>query len=481
MSEGGGLGRRFLVGTAQLGIGTTAVSMLNLVVGVLLARWLGPEQFGLFAFVFGISELLGIVGAVSLGAGLIQAREATRELYDTASVILGGLGLVALLVAVLLAPWLSHMRGSEAAWFLIVLGLSRVLRLVSQVPRARLERSLRYGRITTLSVIETGVPSLTALALAFFGMGAWALVVREVLVSTLTFVLESAASGHRLRLRAHRAESRQLMDFARPMFVARSIDILVERVDRVAVGSFLGNTPAGLLDRGRFLADIGLYVMRPIERTALNLLSRLQDDPARLSRAYEIIHYFLVRLMFLGAIVLVLTPVETLRLVLGEEWVGAAPALRLLGLHAAVHPIYSLIKVLVIARNRVARIARISVVQAAILIPGTSCAAWLGSLAGVAGVVALSTWTGALLGVLASRDLAALSYRRSLGVPLGVATATAVLLLALDELVGPAAMPWAVRPFAVAAAFGLGVLALEHRMLLAELRYLRAQLTRSAP
>ena len=58
----GGLGRRFLVGTAQLGVGTTAASLVNVAIGVLLARILGPEEFGLFAFAFVIAELIGIGG-----------------------------------------------------------------------------------------------------------------------------------------------------------------------------------------------------------------------------------------------------------------------------------------------------------------------------------------------------------------------------------------------------------------------------------
>ena len=89
-----GLGRRFLIGTALLGAGNSAVSVFNLAVGILLARLLGPEEFGLFAFVFGINELVGIIAAFSLGNALIQANEESQTLYDTAFAMSLGLGLV---------------------------------------------------------------------------------------------------------------------------------------------------------------------------------------------------------------------------------------------------------------------------------------------------------------------------------------------------------------------------------------------------
>ena len=60
---------------------------------------LGPEAFGLYAFVFAISGFVSIIGAFSLGLALIQSREESQELYDTALAITVGLGLASLLPA----------------------------------------------------------------------------------------------------------------------------------------------------------------------------------------------------------------------------------------------------------------------------------------------------------------------------------------------------------------------------------------------
>lgn len=476
----GALGRRFLVGTALLGVGNSAVSALNLVVGILLARLLGPEEFGRFAFVVAITEVLGLFGGFSFGVALIQMREESQRLYDTALAIYAVLGAAMVAVGLVLAGVLLDMRGRDEALFLVVLVAARWFRLTSQVPRAKLERTLRFDVVTRNTVLSTGLPNVAALALAWWGIGAWALVARDVLVSLLSYALEALASGYRFRGDVGRDAYARLMGFAKPMFLARVIDLLVERVDRLAVGTFLGNASAGLLDRARFLADIGMYVMRPVERASLNLLSRVQDDDRRASRSYELATYFLVRLMFAGSIVLVLAPAETLELVLGSEWAGAAPALRWLGLHGAVIPIFTMTKVLAMARGQVARLARISAVQATILIPGTLIAAYAGNFTAVAAVVALTTFVGTGVMLAWTRDLAAMSYRAVFGAPVFAALATAALLFASDSLGVARVLPALARPFLIAIVFVLVLLASEGRRLGTELRYLRAQLTQGA-
>jgi len=474
-----GLGRRFLVGTFQLGAGTTAAALANVVIGILLARILGPEEFGLFAFAFVICELIGIVGAFSLGNALIQSREESPQLYDTALLMSVGLAVVSLVIAAAIAPFLFQARGIESMQFLLILTAGRCLLLLAQVPRAKLERSLRYGRVTTLAMVETTLPNVIALGLAWLGWGAWALVARDLLVSALTLGLETWSSGYRFRASLSRSAAQQLMGFARPMFVSRAIEILVMRSDKLAVGAFLGNVATGLIDRARFVSDMGLFVMRPVERASLNLFSRVQDDPARLSRSYEIVNYFLVRVMFAGGIVLLLTPNETLELLFGEEWLGAAPALRWLAVHAAIFPVFSMTKVLVIARNRVVRLARISAIQAALLVPGTLVAGWLGSLEGVAAVVALTTLAGTALGILWSRDLASVSYRQLFGVPLLAGVLSGMALIGLESTGVGELVPPLARPFAVGSIFCSLIFAMEPRRLRTELAYLRTQLTRA--
>lgn len=481
MSEPGpqpprGLGRRFLMGGVYLGASNWLTYALNFAIQVLIARILGPEDFGLYAFVRAIFELLAFVGGFSLGAALLQARDESQPLYDTALAICVALGLISLLAACAISPLLWIHRSPTAAWFLLTMCFSQILSFSSQVPHARMERHLRYGPISAIGFLTGNVPNLIALGLAWGGIGPWCLVVRDALFAAMTLALELGWSGYRFRGRIERVAARELMSFAWPMFFSRGILILLQRIDSLAVGTMLGNAAIGLYQQARFLSEAGLTATRPITQLSFNLYARVRDDPRLLSRSYEIVNYFLIRLIFAGAVVLLVFPEETLRLLLGDEWLEAAPLLRWLAIYAAFMPVHMNLRQVFNAVGQVVRNVRINLLQVCVFGPAVLVASLTGNLAGVA--IALTGSTLLALGVAwwYSRDLVARRPMRLLATP-SFAFAISALVLWSAERVGLlAGVAWYLRPLLGPLVYGAVVLAIERRVLVSELGFLRAQL-----
>jgi PST family polysaccharide transporter len=400
-----GLARGFLVGTLYLGFGNWLTSALNFAIFIAIARLLGPEDFGVYAFVGSINELLGIVGAFSIGAALIQSREESQRLYDTGFALLALLGAIAVVAAAAVAPFLYQLRSPTAAWFILVLAGCRVLTMLAAVPLAQLERALRYRRFALLGVVSGNVSNFSALGLALLGFGPWSLIGRDVLAVAITIVFAFAWSGYRYRGEVHREEARKLMDFARPMFLSRSLDIVFERMDRVAIGAWFGNAAVGLYQQARTLAETGHLVHRPISKLTLNLYSRLQDDPQRLSRSFVVTNYFLVRLMFAGAAVLIVFPGETIQLLLGEEWLAAAPTLRWLGLHAGILPVFGNALQLLYGRGAMWSNIRVRLLMVSLFAVAIAFAIRFASVDAIAVGLLVTTLSGLALALHFNRDV----------------------------------------------------------------------------
>ena len=469
------LGKRFLLGSLYMGAGNWITYALNFAIQIAIARILGPSEIGFYAFVFAINEFLNIVGALSLGIALIQSREESQSLYDTALAICAVLALIGLLAAAGVAPFLWEYRSPRAAWFLLVMALARVMLLLAQVPQARLERQLRYGRVSLMGVITGNVPNLGALGFALAGFGAWSLVFRDFGVAALVLLLATVWSGYRFRARIEGESARRLMNYARPMFLARSAEIVIDRVDRATIGALLGDTATGLYHQARFVAETGNVATRAVSQLSLNLYSRLQDQSQRLARAYGLVNYFLARLTFLGGSVLLLFPNETVRLLLGEEWAGVAPMLRWLGLYGALLPVFENVKVLYYAAGDVRWVVRIRIIQLALFAPAVLAACFAEKLAAVAAAL-LGTL---LLGLAVSQPLTRRVLGRSVPVlraPSLILAATVAVFLVLGaaDLLEP--VPWALRPFLPPVLFSALLVAVERSTLLRELRYLRSQL-----
>ncbi|MDJ0847948.1 MAG: oligosaccharide flippase family protein [Myxococcota bacterium] len=469
------LGRRVFRGSAILSAGSWLAQAVNLVIALVIARVLGPADFGLYAFCFAINEFLNIVGAFSLQHALIQSRDASQELYDTAFAIYAGLGGLAVLLAAAIAPFLWHARSPEAAWILLVMALANAARLLAQIPQARLERSLRYGAVTVSNTVAAVVPNVLAVGLAWGGLGVWSLAIRDALVGLSWLALSVWLAGYRFQARLTREAWSRLMDFSRPLFVARSLEIVMERLDAAAVGAFLGSRAAGLYHWARSLAELGFVGSRPLERVSLNLYARLQDDPQRLARSVGLVNAVLVRVLLAGSAVLLVFPAETVRLLLGKEWLGVAPVLRWLALYGTLLPLLHNVKMLLYARDRVRRVVRARMVQALVFGAFVAVGIALESLTWIAGGLLASTALALSLCVASCRDLVAVPLGPLAATPAIALAATTLLFLGLGGVAFAEAWPWYLRPAAPALVYVALTFAAEPRRLLADLRYFASQ------
>jgi len=469
------LGRRFLVSGLQLGSANWLTYAVNFAIQIALARILGPESFGLYAFVLAINEFVNIIGAFSFGLALLQDREESQSRYDTALILYALIALGGLAISAGIAVFLLDLRGPTAAWFLLVMAGSRFFLFATQVPQARLERDLRYGVVSAATAISGVVPNLFALGLAVLGVGPWALVIRDFLTPLLQMVIVWVWSGYRFRGEWSREAVERLMPFARKMFMAQGLMILLNRVDRVAVGVFFGNVATGLYDRARFLAEAGYLISRPISQLSFNLYARTRDDRARLGRGYHLLNYFMARVMLMGSATLLVFPEETVRLILGDDWIEAAPILRWLALYGGLFPVFVNVRLLFFGTGDVNKTVLANLIQLSIFVPGVIAAGFWGGPTGMAASLLVSM----LVAFAVSRRWVAAYVDpggESMRTALGCLAAVAVGFLAADLAGWLDPLPWMLLPFLPPIGY-LALLGLiEGRGLLRELRYFRALL-----
>lgn len=470
------LGRSFLVGSVYVSVGNCFSAVLNLAIQLTIARILGPEEFGLYAFVLAINSFVAIIGAFSLGLALIQSREESQELYDTAFILSAGIGTTVVLVSAAIAPLLWIYRDPRAAYFLLVMALGQVFFLVAAIPNARMERALQYGPLTIISMITSTVPNFVALGLVLTGVGVWCLPIRDVLVMLLALILKTLYSRYRFRFRFRREAVRNLMSFGRPMFLVRGLDTALLWTDRVVIGAFLGNAATGVYHQARQLTETGMIALRPLFPMVFNLYARVQDDPPRLSRSFSIVNYFLARVMSVGAVVLLLFPEETVQLLLGDEWAETAPLLRWLALYTAFYPVFSNFRQLFNGTGRVSVNVRIGLIQLIVFVPAVFAAVMLRSDVGIAASLVGITMVGLLLGWRASGQILGKASLGLLATPAALIVVTVAAVTGLDSLGAVEAIPWFLRPILPALLYTICLIALEFARLREELTYLKNQL-----
>jgi O-antigen/teichoic acid export membrane protein len=256
------------------------------------------------------------------------------------------------------------------------------------------------------------------------------------------------------------------------MFFSRAAEIVFDRVDRLLVGGWLGDLALGLYHQAKILAETPNTGMRMLSPLAFNLYSRLQNEPRRLARAYGILNFFLVRIVCVGSAVLLVYPAETIRVLLGAEWVAAAPTLRWLALYTGLLPLFENMKTLLQGRGKVWESVVLRMVQIGLFAPGIALAIAFDRVEWVGGALLFVTLIGVALARHYNRAVLEGGLFRIFAAP-GLALAAVVLVFALEPWNLRSLAPYWALPVLPAALYALVLLTLERGRLASELGYLR--------
>lgn len=368
----------------------------NLAGNIILARLLLPGDFGIFALVASVAEVLSLLAGLSFSQGIIQMA-GEPDIEDTAYLLTVRVAGVLLGVGILSAGVMWALRGQTVALLLLVVFAVRLITTISYVYSAQLEREFRYRGISAMRVASAVGGVSVALVLAATGAGVWSLVGRETVVILVTYAGLRSITGWRYGGRYNPRTASRLIRFAARMLVTRTFEALHYRADVFVLGFAAGTVALGFYDRARFLAELGYYAVSfAAIQVAFPLYSRFQADPEHLASSYRLVHYFLIRAMVPVLLVMAVLPRELVTLLYGAKWEQTVAPLRSLAGYAFVLPILDNAKVLLTGIGRLDEVVRIRFVQLltivlslALFVPawGAAGAGLSATLSGAVGVI----------------------------------------------------------------------------------------------
>lgn len=321
----------------QGGVALTVQRILGILVtgigGIALARLLMPELFGIYgvmSFAVGLGAALGELG---LGAALLQRRgdDLSSSLGTVFSVQFGASILLGGLVAgtaPLVVGWLN--LPAEAVTPLQCLAVVVPLSALRMPGAILLERGLQYVPITVSDLVDAITFHAVAIPAALAGAGVWSFVLGAIAAKVASVAVLWQASRWRPVFRWQWPVLKPLLEFGMSFQGATLLTLVREAVLPIVVVLWSGVTAVGFLNLATSIAFLPLTFVRIAGRVLFPALSRLQDDPARFARAAErALNRIAVVLIPCGLLLLVGAE-QIVRLVYGEPWAPAVPAVQLL-------------------------------------------------------------------------------------------------------------------------------------------------------
>ena len=408
--EEGGLTLRTLSGFKWAFLTSGGQALLSLAIMMTLSRLLTPQDFGLLAIALVFIALAETAGRSGLGPALVQRYDLTEHHIATALTLAVAVAVPLSAALWILAPLLCSLVGEpEAAPVLRILSLYVVFSGVGLVSEHLLHRRLRFRALMTAAILSQAVGNgLVAVVLALMDWGVealvWGVVARQAVFSATVILLEPV----RPRLYAGRREIADLLRTGAGFSAVAVFSFLANRGLNLVIARTLGAAALGLFTRAHALAVVSARLGPVIAKVLLPSMARRQHRVERLRAVHRGGVEMLSLTVLPASLMIAMTAPEIVAVVLGGQWDGAAPALRILAL-AGVLQAFSVLHVPVIrSLGAVYRETWRRALFFVLLMAGT----WFASRWGLAGVAAAAVVAGVVLqGLLAHLALDLLGTR----------------------------------------------------------------------
>lgn len=322
-------------GGAVRTLGHFVTAGLAAATSVFLLRGLGVDEFGRYATVaalLAIVSTLSDAGSTAIGARELSLRHPGSEreslIQDLIAIrmLLAGTAIAA---AVVFAVAVGYDRILVTG--VLIGGIGVLLVNTQAMMMVPLSVDLRVGSIALVEIAKSVVTLLGVAALALLGASLLPYFVVQILAGfgalalTPTFV----GSFRRLRPRLRRDEALALMRDAIPIAIALAMNVLYLRLLVVMVSLTTGESETGLYGTAFRVVELFIGIPPIVIGVALPLLAVAgAEDLDRLMYATRrLLEVALVASMGLALIVTILAE-PTLRLLGGEEYVGATRLLQ---------------------------------------------------------------------------------------------------------------------------------------------------------
>lgn len=314
---------------AWLYAGQILTTVLGFVAGVVLARLLGPPEFGLFIAVTAFTSVFMMIVQFGLPQALLQARTLSAATIDGAFWWMVLCSWLMVAAALALAPLLAGLYDSEG--FALVLGLMSAMFLIAPyngIGLALLRRELRFDLVVRIEVLALLVSMPVGIGAALAGAGVFALVggaLVGMLVVTVALARTLTWRPGRPRLASG------LLGYGWFAMLNALLGTTAGRVDNMLVGGLLGTAALGLYNRAFSLARIPTdQFADSLGPLVLRTLAVVQDDPAR-GRALVTKATAAIALVTLPLLALLLVggPLA-IGFLYGPAWAGAGEPLRIM-------------------------------------------------------------------------------------------------------------------------------------------------------
>ena len=317
---------------------------ITFLVGLVLARLLSPEEYGLIAIITIFISVFNSIVDSGFSNALIRKQDATEADYNT--VFYTNLAISAVLSTALFfgAPRIADFFSRPQLTSLTkAMSSVVIINAFAIVQNIRLTKNIDFKTKTKVSLIASLTSGVIGIAMAFGGFGVWSLVAQQISKQLLNSVFLWFFIRWMPKLLFSWKSFKEMFDFGWKLLVSGLINTIWTEIYQVIIGKFYQPQTLGQYTRAQQFSSIfSSNLTSIIQRVSYPVLSQLQDDKERLKSGYKRIIKITMLVSFVLMLGLAAISKPMILVLIGDKWLPAVPFLQILCFNMMLYPLHSI-------------------------------------------------------------------------------------------------------------------------------------------
>lgn len=303
----------------------------SLVVSIILARLLLPEQFGLIAMLSIVMSICSTFIDCGFGAALIQKKNSDSLDFNTVlytSTIIGAfLYIIAFFCAPLCAKFFSE---PQLTAIMRIYTLSFFWTGYNSTLLTYISKRMQFKKMFKRTMIATIFSGLVGIFMAYTGAGVWALVAQSFIGSILGIVVLQASIEWKPKFQYSWLRAKELLPFGSKIMLASLIGSTFDELKGLLIGKMYSATDLAQFNRG---GSIPCLLANNINASLGNVLfpamskhGNNRDEIRQMTRRTIQLGSY-VQFFFLTTLIVISEPL--IRILLTEKWVACVPFMQM--------------------------------------------------------------------------------------------------------------------------------------------------------
>lgn len=321
-----------LSGVFFRGIELIGMQGIQLLVSIILARLLLPEEFGVIALLTVFIQISNCLVVAGFSSALIQKQKTSIEEESTIFFLNVILSWVMYGLLFYSAPYIADFYNQELLCpVLRWAALTLVINALCQVHSTLLTKAINFKALLKINLLALLISSITGISLAYQGFGVWALVGQQISSALSRTILFWCAGSWRPQLVFQLKCIKELFAFGSKLMISSLLGTVFNNIYVIIIGKIYTPTDLAFYTRSKQLPWVVMNTTSGVIQSVMfPTFSKIKNDTVRLKLCVQKVLkllYFIISPVLIGLIVCSHPLVEVL---LTEKWLPIVPYMQVL-------------------------------------------------------------------------------------------------------------------------------------------------------